>query len=499
MFNVIFYTFAKRENSTAIPSAAGTTFSCIAKMPLNIINPTIQLQLTGGATANPVSYNYCYIASFNRYYRVGSWRNVGPLWEADLVVDALASWKTAIGNQSIYVFRSAYSYDLKVPDNLYPTKAQTRVLNISLPKIWTIGGTSASGAATNTGYYIAAIISTSGTRYYIFTETGWIYFLNQLFDDDYYESILTTFGAVEYPEAKVAINPMQYISWVKWVPVGLAASGNWCLHSGSAISGLAVGVSSVSLSALGAYHCWSLEGHELITSIEDIDTEAADFAHPQADSRGDWLNYAPYTSFELFYPPYGLISLDPVMISKYRYLRVSLTTDIRGCTCKLDIYCHDNNTHRVIYRGMANFGVDVPVSGIVQPGTSPMSLVSSALNVVGGALAIGTGNIVGGVSQILGGVDAAIGSAVNGQIPHLSTMGGPGSPAAMDGAPRLYVTQWYLANDDLADRGRPLMDTRTISAIPGYIMGDSDNISIACTEQELATIKQAIATGFFYE
>lgn len=496
-FNVTFFSFSKKENSTKVPTAAGTTYSCQAKLPLDVLNPTIQLQLTGAAGANFQNYNYAHIASFARYYRIRTWRNAGPLWEADLQVDPLASWKTAIGTQSCYVYRSSYSYDLQVPDNMYPTKARTRILNISIPKVWTVAGAAAGGATADSGCYIAGIISKSGTNWYIFTPTAWSLFVQRLQEDNYYESVLTTFGAVEYPEAKVAVNPMQYISSVKWCPVGYGA-GSWNIPTGSSISNIDVGVASVSIASLGSYQCWLVPDNFTTTWVEDIDTQTSDFAHPQADDRGDWLNYSPYTSFEMFYPPFGLFSLDPAIIAKYRYLRVSLTVDCHTCTCKLDIYCHDNTTHRVIYRNEGYFGVDVPVSNIVQPGTNPLTLISSGLAVAGGIASMAFGNVLG-AGGVIGGVSSAIGSAVHGQIPHLSSQGGPGSTGSLYGAPRLYVTQWYMADDDLNDKGRPLCSVRTLSAIPGYIQADPDSISIACTEPELTVIRNAVRQGFFYE
>lgn len=497
-FTVSFYTFSKKTNSTKIPSTAALTATCQAKLPLDVITPTIQLQLSGGASANPSAYNYAYISSFSRYYWVRTWRNTGPLWEADLEVDALASWKSSIAAQSCYIYRAAASFNRRIPDTLYPTTTLIRQKNITLSRPWTVGGASASGAASGSGCFVAGIISTAGTRYYAFSPNGWSYFMQQLQDDQYYEDVLTVFGANAYPEAKVAVNPMQYISSVKWCPVGYGASGSWCIHTGSMISRLPVGVSDIDLSGLGTFECWLLEDEHL-SSVEDVDTQAQAFEHPQADARGDWLNFSPYTSIEVFYPPFGLIELDPVIISKFRYLRFSLSLDSHTCTCKLDIYCHDNLTHRNIYRGIGSFGVDVPVSTIVQPGTSPMSYVRAALGVTQGVAQAATGNLLGAASSIIGGVNGAIGSAVAGQIPHLSAQGGPGSTAQLDGTPTLYLTQWYLADDDPTDKGRPLCTVETIGSGSGFMMCDSDHVAIACTKQELQTIRAAMAAGFYYE
>lgn len=497
-FPVSFYTFSKKQNSTMIPSTAALSANCQAKIPLDVINPTIQLQLTGGAAANPSAYNYAYIAAFSRYYWIRTWRNAGPLWEADLEVDALASWKASIGSQTCYIYRAAASFDRRIPDTLYPTTTLIRQKNVTLSKPWTVGGASASGAASNSGCFVAGIISTNGTNFYAFTPSGWSLFIQRLQEDDYFERVLGVFGATEYPEAKVAINPMQYISSVKWCPVGYGASGSWCIHTGSALSTINVGVSYVSISELGAWHCWLLE-EEHLSSVEDVDTQTQSFDHPQASARGEWLNLSPYTSIEVFYPPFGLIELDPAIISKFRYLRFSLSLDSHTCTCKLDIYCHDNLTHRNIYRGFGSFGIDIPVSTIVQPGTSPMSYVRAALGITQGVAQAATGNLLGAASSIIGGVNGAIGSAVAGQIPHLSAQGGPGSTAQLDGTPTLYLTQWYLADDDPTDKGRPLCTTETIGNGSGFMMCDSDHVSIACTKQELQTIKTALAAGFYYE
>ena len=499
-FPVSFYTFSKKQNSTSIPSTAALSANCQAKIPLDVISPTIQLQLTGGAAANPSAYNYAYIAAFSRYYWIRTWRNAGPLWEADLEVDALASWRSSIGSQSCYVYRAAAEFDGDIPDTLYPTTSELHTVNVALSRPWTVGGTSSSGAAAGSGYYVAAIISTGGTKWYAFTEQSWSLFLYLLYSDDYYNDVLTTFGADAYPEAKVAVNPMQYISSVKWCPVGLSASGQWSLHYSQTVTTIPVGVTSVThATGFTTYPVYELADNPTVINFDEIDTNIAYWVHPQADARGNWLKIAPYSSYELFYPPFGLIQLDPVQISKYRYLRVELTTDHKTCSCQLEVYVHDTNTHRVIYRGSGSFGVDVPVSSIMQTGASPLSLAGAALSVVGGAVSAGMGNVVGGASSIIGGVKSAIGTAVAGQIPHLSTMGGPGSVANMMGAPYIYVTHWLMADDDNADLGRPLCTTKTISAIAGYIMCDSDHVSIPCTRQELQTIKAAMSNGFYYE
>ena len=59
--NVDFYTFAKKVNSTKVPSGtAALSTQCIIKRGSSIISPTIELDI--GLATSPASYNYCYIS-----------------------------------------------------------------------------------------------------------------------------------------------------------------------------------------------------------------------------------------------------------------------------------------------------------------------------------------------------------------------------------------------------------------------------------------------------
>lgn len=497
-FAVSFYTFSKRQNSTMTPTTAALSVNCQAKLPLDLLNPTIQLQLTGGAAANPTVYNYAYIASFSRYYRIATWRNAGPIWEADLRCDALASWKTAIGNQSCYIYRSASAYDNDIGDNLYPVTSDAHRLNIALDKPFTIGGASASGATADTGVFILGIVSSGGTQYYGFTSAQLVDLLDYLFSDQYYEAVLTDFGADEYPEAKVAINPMQYISSVRWIPMGVSTAGlggytAWTLKA-SSITGVVVG--NQLLSTQTAYAFFHIDGTQVnfhTTTWSDDIQLGSDFWHPQADARGDWLKFNPYTTYEVFYPPFGLFDLDPAEIADATTLSFRLTIDVWTGKGNLDVIVDRGlTTERIISRMTTDVAVDVPLSNILVTGSSTMQLVQAGLAGLQAAINVDP-------QAFLSAEMSAGKSMVTGRIPHLSSVGTQGSTAPMEGSPKLKVTHWLMADDDLTDFGRPLYSTRTISAIPGYIKCDSDHVAISCTQSELAEIKAAMSAGFYYE
>lgn len=149
-------------------------------------------------------------------------------------------------------------------------------------------------------------------------------------------------------------------------------------------------------------------------------------------------------------------------------------------------------SERTMLRVSGSIGADVPLSNIMSTGHSNMALAQAGAAALQAAASISPSGVAG--AEL-----AAVRTVVDGRIPHLSTMGSQGSSAQLAGQPKLMVTHWQMANDDLADRGRPLCAIRQISAIPGYIMGDPDSLSIACTMQEMEEIRQAVAGGFYYE
>ena len=132
-FAVRFYQFAKKRNSTAIPSGSYTEYTCTNKGSLDILHPEIVIKFSDNAEhdiSTLVNTNYARIPAFERWYYIRSWRTEGPLWIASMDVDALASWRQTIGAQNIYVYRSASQYDLKVADSLYPATVRLRKLKL---------------------------------------------------------------------------------------------------------------------------------------------------------------------------------------------------------------------------------------------------------------------------------------------------------------------------------------------------------------------------------
>ena len=501
-FNVNFWTFSKKERSTAQPTGQGTVYSCTANEPLDLLAPVISLKLALNTASPPTVYNYARIANFNRYYWVTGWEIRDGLWWASLRVDVLASWKTEIGNNSIYVYRSSAAFSNDIADDKYPTTSNIHRYNITLNKIWTVDGTNAAGTSQGVGTYVLGIISNGwsglpGVQYYGFTSSNLSKFMDYIFSDDYYNNILTEFGATEYPEAKVAINPLQYVVSARYFPIGYSGtgSGNYLLHgAGSTFVAIASQViTDNNVWCAAFYDIPNTQQHFRVTRQTWNIVPTAGWFHPQSTDRGYWLDRIPYTRIELFFPPFGIIDLDPASIMGASNLAIHLDIDIWTGTATLTIESTISNETRTINKISTQVGLDIPLTNITYNSRSEMATAAGAAQVFTSALSLNLSGVLQGERQIAG-------SYIDSWTPHLSSTGTQnGSVAPMSGTPMLMFTHQYVASEDNSGLGRPYCSIRQISAIPGFITGDSDEISIPCTSPELTEIKNAISAGFFYE
>lgn len=487
-FNVVFYSFAKKERSTATPSSGGTTYSCTADQPLDVLSPVIRL----APASSPVSFNYCHINDFARWYFVSGWTFTEGLWQASLKVDPLASWKTEIGGNSLYVYRAAAAYDGSLVDPVYPTVAQYNRINVSLPKFWTVDGATDT-ASQGAGIYVVGIVGNGHTVYYGFSKANLNTFLQNIFSDNYYSSVLGYFGATEYVEAKTVLNPLQYISSIRFYPCFFGSPGTaWALHFTGAVSSVAVGPVSVSCSALSFY---DVGAYADVTSYNTTNTTislTSSYNHPQAATRGSYLNLAPYTSYELFFPPWGTFELSPADLIGATGIKLELAVDMRSGAGTLTIHAvYSASLSQIIGRATSQIGIDCPLSAVVQTGENNLrrglQMVSDVWNMVkqGPAAFLGPGSVVG--------------SAVQGEIPHLYTAGSQGSGSDMGVAPRLQIVHRYVVDEDNASLGRPLCKIRTLNTLAGFQQAEPDDMSLSCTDAEAEEIRSAVREGYFYE
>ena len=136
-FEVRFFKFSKRENSTALPDiTGGAVFQCVLKEYCSIDKPSflIELQNSGGAydpTLWP-DYNYCWVKPWNKFFFVEDWINEHPHWRAQCRVDVLATFKSEILGSTQYVAYSSVSGGTWLPDTRIPVLRNCNVASSSV-------------------------------------------------------------------------------------------------------------------------------------------------------------------------------------------------------------------------------------------------------------------------------------------------------------------------------------------------------------------------------
>lgn len=476
MFDVTFYKFHKRENSTARPSG-GDTFPCVLKSGSAVFNPIITLDY--GLAAAPV-YNMCYIPAFERYYWVSEWSWIeNRLWSAQLVCDVLATARDRIGASSLYVLRSAAAYDGAIIDTLYPVAA-----GITESTVWLQPDKADFARTLENGCYVLGVLNgqtnTGGVTYYVMTNAQFNALKAYMYADTATESggwLEELANEIGTGLAKEIFSPLDYFASCKWFPVVMP-------HESTAVE---IKIGYHTMSGVTAYpmsnNCVKLDQAWTCTVPK----------HPLAATRGKYMNLAPYSRYRLHFQPFGVLDLDTTMMVDADMLVFITCIDGISGTAFLSVGHMGADT---IVCASAMVAVDIPLS---QSGVQPISALAGTVQAgaaIGLAIAApGAGTIAGAV---VGGVNG-IGSAVNAATGNNTTMGGASGVGCYQFGRKLIADFYYMADEDNEHNGRPLMQTRQISTLPGYNVVKDGDVATSLTATENATIKSYLEGGFFYE
>lgn len=462
--NVTLYEFKKRENSTKRPDASVTqkTHEARLKAPTSLLHPVLTFDFT--LKGNPSFYNYAYISDFgNRYYYIRDWTvEDGHIWRAQLDVDPLASWKNSIGESTQYVLRSSASYDGGIVDPIYPTvfPAVVEVTQVESP--WS--------AILSNGTYVIGVVSdqTGGigaAHYYALTQNQMSqFFAYMLGNVDW----LGTITDITEDLTKVLFNPIQYITSCVWYPFKISG--------GTDVEAIPFGWWSVGVAAKELTQTFYYKTDNLTIP-----------AHPQAASRGKYLNNAPFTRHTLYYPGIGSIVLDPALLTTDNLI-LNCAVDMAANVARLTVVCDKR-----IAIEFAQLGVPIQLAQLASNAALDIGKAGTSLLQSAGSFL--SGNVAGAVA----GVFNAIGSAINSGYPESTKLNSNGSVAAIAYSIELRSVFYKLVNEDNDDLGRPYCKKVQLQTVPGYQMVQHADIAIAGTSEENSAIKNYLESGYFYE
>lgn len=472
-FDVTFYNFPKRVNSTALPtqSTPSTIYSCQLKTGTEVLQPTILLN-----TPLAVAYNYVYIQTFGRYYFVKNWRNVsGNLWEIDLKVDVLGTFKSVIGSSYQYVVRSASAYDGSVSDTMYPVTNSVSVGSYSITDL-------NININVSSGYYVVGIISPESSNsgavtYYVFNSTQFGLFKNALLSTTNWLNVSSTEISADF--LKTMFNPFQYIVSCRWFPA-ISASVL------TAVTEIKFGWWTLAVSAYKYNSVYSFNTISFTVANNNLPK------HPLSATRGNYLNRSPFAEYYLVMAPFGFIKIPDSFAGNSAGLYGVWVWDYYTGDCTLNLF----NSGVPLLRANGKIGVDIQMA---QVASNVGGVASSIASGIGGALGSAlTGNVGGVISNALNGITSAVAETA----PTVQTSGGTGSFSAISqfgGSASLQCRFHGVANEDYTHLGRPLCARRQISTLSGYIKCADSEIAINCTDTEMNEIVNMMDSGFFYE
>lgn len=445
--------FSKPFNSTARPSAFGTTVSGELKDKSGIRNPRI---LWAYGTSSPSGWNYAYIPVFGRYYYITDWiYQGGGVWEIQMTVDVMATYKDEIGASTQYILRSSVSYDETIVDNLYPQKAVITRQSDSVTPF----------AGYNTGIYsiILGVIgkrtgeNRTGINYYVMSSAVFAAFLNSIFGNNDYYGI----SEISFQFVKALANPADYITTCRLLPFAAPTGG---------IEEIKIGwwESGINGAILGTNPTYSWTGSLTIPK------------HPQATTRGTYLNVSA-ARYTLFSPLWGNIPINSASLLNSTTLSLSVRVDCISGVGELMVYA-DNV---VIEKTTTQVSTEIPIGQVSQDFASA---ASSALSGAGAAM---SGNAIG--------LAASIGDIAFHLIPQARISGTVGYTGAYS-QPFILVGEFNsIVDGSDSNEGRPCCRTLGISATgAGYYQCRDVKLNTPGMASENEEIKTIMESGFYY-
>ena len=491
-----FYQHAKKQNSTKLPTASTTkkVYNISLKDVTDLYNPVILVH----ADSAPISYNFCYIPSFNRYYWVLDWTWENGIWSASLKTDVLSSFRSAIGGSTQYVKRGSKICDPDIID-IYPRKAGSTIT--------TTTATTGLASDLSSMTYIIGVTSASPTEatigttvFYAVSYADCKAFIAHLVSMSY-----ATFTDISDGLAKWLCNPFQWIRSIVVLPVPYTSVNSYGWTSASAIKFGANGNG-----AAFSYTCSCY----IVTSSQSVNVSFSIPIpkHPDADANHSYLKAEPFSNYSVIIPPFGKMQLSSASLYSISdlYCLIRIDPGTGGCT----LYLGPDNTHYgAILTVESQVGVSLPVdAAVVDLGEAGLSSMMATLAAGGVA---GAANISGGLAisplmSFASGANMQTGSLADvftsffdgaaGALSRVSTISSGGKLCDLGFYPLLFLEYFKVVEEDNTNFGRPIAQRKKLSTCGGFVLCSNAEIAIAtATYNEMREIESYMNSGFFYE
>lgn len=377
----------KRINSTSQTYSNAINYEFFLKEDTSIYNPTIIVNSSLDSFYNR-TLNYAVL--FGNYYWITDIRSINNTqWEIDLEIDVLASFKSSILNNYLFIERSSKGFDTSLPDPLLSQKSSPTIKQSASVMTWTMNGLPSDEDLI--GYYCITYIG-EGTSTFAYVKEGGLRTLQtKLASQDSISAFGDLIGKV-LGDTGQCITSCRYVHHIK--PTNLT---NIVFPNGY-------------VAFEGAFES------------ERVDSGRNKVTIPWAYDLGDFRNRSEYTSIILKLPFYGIIEIDPMLVFDKSEITIEYSID---CVTADLVYTIPELGYP---KYQCNIGFEVQLSTSSSP-----SLIDTIGSVVDYGSSVATsfasGNAVGGVAEALtGGIDVfKSGFSIKG-----SCVGGNTSVAGID-------------------------------------------------------------------
>lgn len=488
----LYYGFAKKNNSTKLPGsgASSVTVTGYLKEPCSVMNPVIAIQNYNfvNGTVSPVQCVYAYIQEFNRYYFISDWIWNDGVWNVRMNVDVLGSWRTEIGTMSEYVLRtdSTSNFNPHVSDSAYPATTDFDIHEVTINNAFTND--------LDVGCYVVGIISgddvdsVGAISYYIMDSQQFGDLKQMLFSDANLQAmgILNQSGQqlvydMSTEVLKTLYNPYQYIVSCMWFPFPDSS-----ILDKTAVTSIDIG-----------WWNYNLSGYRIYAQTTEFGENGPLPAHPQAATRGSYLNYAPYSRHTLI-GRFGTVAIDTSYYKLGNAISIGYLIDLITGQCRTSIEVYESEGtgtphHTVI--AQRDFLIGVPIQ-LAQVGRDYLGAVSSGISTAAGAIGQAiTGNVSGAISTLSNGVY----NTVSTLMPQMETSGSNGNFISPSSQTRILSQFFRIVDENIHHMGRPLYAVCTINTLSGFVLCADGDIDLACMDEERDRIRAYMIGGFFWE
>lgn len=446
------YTFSKKHNSTKQPTGSGRSLSVKLKENTSVLAPHFYV--------HDYSFSDNYIKWGSRYYFVEDIISISNgMAEYVCSSDAMATFKSDIGSSAQYVLRAASQYNPYAIDTKYPAQAKSVVDRVLM--------TGLSGKINQTGLFIIGILSEENSgnavTYYALDNSMFATLMSELFDTSYLNA-----ADISTDLQKELVNPIQYVTSCMWFPISVNDFD---------------GYPTLTKVSFGWWKTTSLCGYQLDESMRIVtfDDTFELPRHPQAATRGIYLNDAPYTRYQLNCYGFGSMPLNPAPFVANNAAAIEIDVDV--FTGIAQMYVAGQGA--MLLKTQAQFGVPIQLA------QTASNVISGALSALGGAVGLAYGNVVGFAQGIV--------SAIDSMMPQVQSKGANGSKIDFMQVPSVVAEFRELVEEDNAQIGRPLCKQVTLSTLSGYAVCEDADLDTAASPSEKDIIIGYLNSGFYYE